>query len=272
MTTLFTETHRSQLAEVGFAHVEKVIPTELTEAVLRALKDVSCVDFHDTASWYELPDSYPGIIPCHHHCSQWAIRQHPRLHQVFAELWRARDLWVSMDRIGFVPPLRAGELEISQLHWDMDPRGEFTYQAIVYLTDAPQDRAPFHAVPDIFKHLDSWLGRQPEDFDFFCADFSDAPTQAVPGKAGDLIIWNSRLPHGPGPNRAELPRVMQAVTLFPPTHATWSRAEQIDWWLTKRAPPWWRDVPGQVDPEPGGPAELTSLGERLVGLTPWNPC
>jgi hypothetical protein len=270
MSTLFTEAHRSQLAEVGFAHVAGVVPTDLTDTVLNALRDVSPVDIGDPATWYRLPDTYPGIIPSHHHPAQWEIRQHPRLHQVFSELWRTQALWVSMDRIGFVPPLRSGELEQSQLHWDLDPRSEVTYQAIVYLTDAPEERAPFQAAPDIFRNLGSWLARQPEDFDFLWADFSGAPTRAVVGKAGDVIIWNSKLPHGPGPNRAVEPRVMQAVTLFPPSHAKWTRAEQIDWWRTKRAPPWWRDVPGQIDPEPGEPAALTPLGARLVGLTPWD--
>jgi hypothetical protein len=40
--------------------------------------------------------------------------------------------------------------------------------------------------------------------------------------------------------------------------------------VLRRAPPWWRDVPGQVDPEPGEPAILTEHGQRLVGLKPWS--
>jgi hypothetical protein len=191
------------------------------------------------------------------------------VHQVFSELWRTRALWVTIDRIGFVPPLRPTDIQKCEMHWDLDPRGEAIYQAIVYLTDVSLERAPFCAVPQVFQDPDAWLARQPKRVDFSSADFSGEPTVAVPGKSGDLIIWNSKLPHGPGPNRAPVPRVMQAVTMFPPSKANWTREQQIDWWRTKRAPPWWRDVPGQVDPEPGEPAALTAHGERLLGLREW---
>jgi hypothetical protein len=267
---LFTEAHRTQLSQLGFVRVENVIPAELTNTLLRALRHISPVDFENPATWYLLPETYPGIIPSHHHQAQWEIRQHPRLHQVFSELWRTHALWVSMDRMGFVPPLRSTDVETCQIHWDMNPRGEPIYQAIVYLTDVPPDRAPFSAVPDVFQNLEAWLARQPKDFDFSAVDFATEATVTVPGKAGDLIIWNSKLPHGPGPNRATGPRVMQAVTLFPPAKANWTREEQIDWWRFKRAPPWWRDVPGQADPEPGDPAVLTQHGQRLVGSRPWD--
>ena len=267
---LFTNAHREQLENEGVTRVEGVIPAESAKLVLDALKDVSCVDYDDPQTWYRLPATYPGIVPSHHHQSQWDIRQHPRLHQVFSELWGTRALWVTIDRIGFVPPLRPTDIQQCEMHWDLDPRGEAVYQAIVYLTDASLERAPFSTVPQVFQDPEAWLARQPQSFDFSCADFSGEPTVAVPGNAGDLIIWNSRLPHGPGPNRADDPRVMQAVTMFPPSKASWTREEQIDWWRTKRAPPWWRDVPGQVDPEPGEPALLTAHGERLLGLREWD--
>ena len=266
---LFTDAQRKQLERNGFTRVHGVIPTELTNALLSALKDVSRIDYADPATWHLLPESYPGIIPSHHHQSQWDIRQDPRLHQVFSDLWGTQTLWVTMDRIGFVPPLRPTDIDGCSLHWDLDPRGESTYQAIVYLTEVSPERASFNAAPQVFQHLDEWLTRMPKEFDFTSADFSREARVPVPGEAGDLIIWNSKLPHGPGPNRASSPRVMQAVTMFPPSKATWSRDEQIAWWRTKRAPPWWRDVPGQVDPEPGAPAALTEHGQRLVGLGDW---
>jgi hypothetical protein len=266
---LFTPDHQEQLITRGFTRIAAVIPAEVAAAIVTALPEVSAIDYEDPLTWHRLPESYPGIIPSHHHQSQWNLRQDPNLHRVFSELWGTNALWVSMDRIGFVPPLRPGDVDSSQLHWDMDPRGQSTYQAIVYLTDATAERAPFTAVPRIFQDLPNWLAAQPEAFDFSEVDFSNEPTVAVEGKAGDLIIWNSKLPHGPGANHASLPRVMQAVTMFPPSHADWTREQQISWWQTKRAPPWWRDVPGQADPEPGPPAKLTEHGQRLVGLKAW---
>ncbi len=266
---LFTPEHRDQLLTSGFTRVEGVIPGNVTTAILNALPDVSVIDYGNSATWYRLPESYPGIIPSHHHQSQWNLRQDLNLHRVFSELWGTDVLWVTMDRIGFVPPLRPDEIESSQLHWDMDPREQPIYQGIVYLTDVTADRAPFTAVPRIFQNLREWLASQPEGFDFSCVDFSNEPTVSIEGTAGDLILWNSGLPHGPGANHASMPRVMQAVTMFPPSRAHWTQEEQIGWWQTKRAPPWWRDVPGQADPEPGPPAELTDHGQRLVGLKQW---
>lgn len=263
---LFTAAHRTELERVGLTRVAKVIPTACADNVLSALKSVSAVDYAEPTTWYRLPQSYPGIIPSHHHQTQWDIRQHPRLHAVFSQLWGTPRLWVTMDRIGFVPPLRPLESEECTIHWDLDPRGEATYQAMVYLAEAGPERAPFTAATQVFENLETWLARMPPQFDFNEVNFSGEPTVAVPGNAGDLIIWNSKLPHGPGANRASSPRVMQAVNLFPINHAKWTRDAQIDWWQTKRAPPWWRDVPGQRDPEPGTPASLTEHGQRLVGL------
>lgn len=275
-TKLITDGHRHQLRELGATRVESVIPRECSEAVIRALPAVSAIDFNNPSSWYSLPEEYPGIIPSHHHQSQWDIRQHPRLHQAFSELWGTEMLWVTMDRIGFVPPLRRDENERCTLHWDTDPRSESVYQAIVYLTDASLERAPFTTTPSVYRSLDAWLEER-SDFDFERVHFSSEKAVPVPGQAGDLIVWDSKLPHGPGANRSSLPRVMLAVTMFPAeesplrgsTPLRWRREEQIEWWRSKRAPPWWRDVPNQRDPEPGAPAVLTGLGRRLVGIDMW---
>src|SRR5579871_2718771 len=101
---LFTDRHRRQLEQLGFTRVEGVIPQVNADAVLAALHEVSAVDYQDPQTWYVLPADYAGIIPSHHHQSQWDIRQHEPLYAVFSALWRTRALWVSMDRIGFVPP------------------------------------------------------------------------------------------------------------------------------------------------------------------------
>jgi hypothetical protein len=71
---------------------------------------------------------------------------------------------------------------------------------------------------------------------------------------------------------------MHAVSMLPaprrgggwPGSRDWTREELVEWWRTKRAPPWWRGLPHQQDPEPGEPARLTALGRRLVGLDDWD--
>jgi hypothetical protein len=212
---LFTPDHRRELEELGFTRVPGVIPRALLARLLDALPSISPVDYHDRSTWYRLPRERPWTIPSHHHQQQWDIRQHPRLHQAFSELWQSEKLWVTMDRIGFVAPLRPGD-KSARLHWDRDPRDNVrNYQAIVYVTDAPSDGAPFSAVPSVFRDLDDWLCQQPLDSTFRAADFSTEDVVSVPGKAGDLVIWDARLPHGPGPNTAARPRVLQAVSHVP---------------------------------------------------------
>lgn len=71
---LFTDVHRQQLETVGVTRIESVISKSYVDAVVGVLPDVSPVDIQDPASWYFLPAAYPGIIPSHHHQTQWDIR------------------------------------------------------------------------------------------------------------------------------------------------------------------------------------------------------
>lgn len=110
-------------------------------------------------------------------------------------------------------------------------------QALVYLTDTPPERGTFLAVPAVWQQLDARLAHQPAGFDFTQADFSSEEVVAAPGRAGDVIIWHPRLPHGPGENTSSLPRAMQAITMFPAPNGevitvaggVWTQAEQISW-------------------------------------------
>jgi hypothetical protein len=52
-------------------------------------------------------------------------------------------------------------------------------------------------------------------------------------------------------------------------NARLERQERIECWRQERAPAWWRDWKGQVDPEPGAAALLTPLGRRRVGVDRW---
>jgi len=95
----------------------------------------------------------------------------------------------------------------------------------------------------------------------------------VPMEAGDLLIFNSSQPHGIRPNRSgDRVRVAQYSSMMP---AEEDNEALKDWRITS-----WRD---QVAPEgyafPGDPrnfeklkydrAELSDLGEKLLGLKKW---
>ena len=94
--------------------------------------------------------------------------------------------------------------------------------------------------------------------------------EAVPvaGKAGDLVIWHSALPHGSSPNSAEYPRMAQYITMSPaPNGGTDTNEKRVTGWrerltgLGKEAK--------EKEHYQGKTAELTPLGKKLLGFEPW---
>jgi ectoine hydroxylase-related dioxygenase (phytanoyl-CoA dioxygenase family) len=89
-------------------------------------------------------------------------------------------------------------------------------------------------------------------------------------KAGDLLIWHHGLPHRTGPNLTDEVRLVLYLSMAPARQNEQERLERV------RA---WRDrLPGaslfEGDPlrreeRHGVTAELTHLGQRLLGAQPW---
>jgi ectoine hydroxylase-related dioxygenase (phytanoyl-CoA dioxygenase family) len=158
----------------------------------------------------------------------------------------------------------------SVLHWDLDPRAasSSTYQGMLFLTDVARGEGSFECVPSILAELDRYLYTHPGPVLDVPVDLTGHDVVEVPARAGDLVIWSARLPHQGGRNRSAQPRVSLAVTMRAEgTDA--ERQERIECWRQKRAPAWWRGWKGQIDPEPGEPADLTPLGRKLVGVDRW---
>lgn len=241
-----------------------MVPEALLAPARRAIAEVLGVDPDDPVRRYPARRLSWSVVPVHHAQAFWDVRQHPRLYEVFRELHGRDDLWVSMDRAIYKVPSHPDFPDESRLHWDLDPRvpREPAYQGMIFLTDTPAEQGAFECVPAIFRDLPSYLrDHAPEDP-------VDGPTVRAPVSAGDLVLWDARLPHHGGANTGDRPRMSLAVVMNP-AGTEEERHERIGWWRDRRAPPWWRGWPGQVDPEPGGPAALTALGRRLVGLDPW---
>ena len=105
---------------------------------------------------------------------------------------------------------------------------------------------------------------------FFNPGLNDRKTLQIEGKAGDLILWSTRLPHGPAPNHSTKPRIAAFVSMGPPLDSPELRAQMKEWWSNKQAPVSWRGLPGQLEIEPGPPAKLTKLGMKLIGMLSWD--
>jgi len=266
--------HRLHFRYNGYIVIRNVIPRELVADAVREITAFLGADMTDNATWYGGAPELDGIVPLHHAQALWDIRQHPDLYEVFAEFFRNRRLMVDINRCIFRPPIRAGStVSYGNIHWDTDPRapGEGSVQAVVLLTDVRRDGGGFQCLPKVYQNLNVWLQQyaSKDDFDFFYPKLKQYKTTQIEGKAGDVILWSSKLPHGSATNSSNWPRIATFVTVQPAIHDAKARELMKSWWLTKRAPDYWRGLPGQLDPEPGPPALLSELGLKLIGVLPW---
>lgn len=258
----------------GYMVIRNVIPGELVANAVREITSFLGADLADDATWYNGAPELDGMVPLHHAQALWDIRQHPDLYEVFAEFFGNRRLMVDINRCIFRPPIRDGlTVSYGNMHWDTDPRapGPGSLQAVVLLTDVRPHGGGFQCLPELYRNLNVWLQQNAsqDNFDFFYPNLNQSTATQIEGTAGDVILWSSKLPHGSATNSSNCPRIAAFVTMQPASDDTKVRELMKTWWLTKRAPDYWRGLPGQLDPEPGSPAVLSELGLKLIGVLPW---
>ena len=76
-------------------------------------------------------------------------------------------------------------------------------------------------ISTLFKQLESWLEGRPKGRSRMLEEKVDFEVINVPSKAGDLVIWDTRMAHGTSPNRTTVPRFAQYLSTCPaePEHA-----------------------------------------------------
>lgn len=288
--SLLDRSDREFFAENGYLKIEGAVPAERCQAVVDDIHAFTGRDPDDPDSWYEPPKgldeqfSSAGMVEMYHRQSMWAVRQHPRVYQAFAELLGEERLWVSIDRVNMTPPAREAHPELDRgfVHWDVDltavptpvprPHG---VQGVVYLTDTSADQGGFCCVPELYRDIDEeWLAdrrEQEEPNDLSEAELADYDVEAIPGEQGDIVIWDRLCPHGNGRNHADRPRFAQYVLMTPESFAdSEKRAARTESWRESTAPPGaaFPGDPRELEAETP-PAELTPLGRKLLGLDPW---
>jgi hypothetical protein len=196
-----------------------IVPAVITPRHVRELADVVWAavgaDPDDPATW-RLTD-HGIMVQLFQHPALTPARTSPRLLKAFAQIWGTADLWTSLDRVSFNPPVRPGvEFPGPRLHWDISlvPPVMLQTQGMIYLTDTTAEQGAFEAVPGFHKRIDAWLEGLGEGVDPRRVDLSGEARRIAAG-AGDLIIWHSALPHGASPNTGDKPRLAQYVTQFP---------------------------------------------------------
>jgi hypothetical protein len=196
-----------------------IVPAVITREQARALADVVWAsvgaDPDDPATWRLTEHGI--MVQLFQHPALTPARTSPRLLKAFAQIWGTADLWTSLDRVSFNPPVRPGvEFPGPRLHWDISlaPPVVFQVQGMIYLTDTTADQGAFEAVPGFHKRIEAWLASLDDDVDPRGVDLS-AEARRIGADAGDLIIWHSALPHGASPNTGDQPRLAQYVTQYP---------------------------------------------------------
>jgi hypothetical protein len=262
------------LRRFGWMRIEGAVHVRLCEQLVEVLETEIDVPVHDRSRWHEHGGEPRDFIPIWGHQAQWDIRQHPDLHRIWATLWETDRLGVSLDSCRFTPPWQPGFAEPYGIHWDHDPWNaeKRAYQGVLALTDTAVDQGGFRCVPSLYHDRAPWPRAPTIDRDGdenWLANTQGREIVHATAQAGDLIVWDSRLPHGNSQNRSSEPRIAFYIMMGPFPADDALRQAQIDSWRTGRCVPWWRSRPGYDRIEPWPPANLTKLGRRLLGLDDW---
>ena len=103
---------------------------------------------------------------------------------------------------------------------DYDPETKTqNVQGLIALSDQTDiNMGGFQCVPWLFQNYDLWKLGQPEDRNHFQPDISgiEKYIEKVAMEAGDLLIFNSLLPHGIRPNLSkDKVRIAQYISMMP---------------------------------------------------------
>ncbi len=281
--SIFSASDLQFFLDNGYVIVHDAAPAKNLQAVIDAIFDFLGMNPNDPNDWYRPPHRTGGMVELYQHQALWDNRQYPRIHQAFSEIFRTEKLWVSEDRASMKPPMHPDHPEYDHkgfTHWDIDTSKlplPFRVQGVLALTDTSEDMGGFQCVPGFHKDLDAWIAKQPADRNPFTPDLSALPAgmkvTPIPMRAGDLVIWDTRLAHGNGHNVSNKPRLAQYISMSPADEDNEvERLARIDRWQHRKKPAYDRAFPG--DPRrreeiEGTTATLTPLGRKLLGLDRW---
>jgi len=269
--------------ENGYVIIPDAVPRKNLQVVIDLLWEFQEMDPHDPTSWYHNPAreiqmtelKNSGMVEVYNHQALWNNRQYPRVYDAFVDIWGREDLWVTIDRANLNVPSKPDWEFKGFIHWDIDTSMDpppVNVQGVLSLVDTTEEMGGFQCVSQLFRDFKQWVKTQPPDRDPFKPDITGLELDKIVTRAGDLLIWNSLLAHGIRPNHSHKPRLAQYISMAP---AQEEREDLRNWriksWKEREAP--------QGYPFPGDPrewekknattAELTTLGEKLLGLKSW---
>ncbi len=238
--------------EMGYLVIKRAVPRATCRRVIEEMFAHTGMDEADATTWHEYRcegitrfGSETGgagqggggggtMLNMWTTQGMWDLRTSPRIHRAMSQLWDTHKLWCSIDTCDLKPPLRAeafpGWGGALGLHCDLPPeflrgaaaRRDRRIQGQVYLADTTDRGGGFRCIPGFMPpHFDEWIATQPEGEGI---DFNKVPEQtdfaveSIAAEAGDMVVWNSYLPHGNGDNHEASCRLTAYCTMFPAEH------------------------------------------------------
>lgn len=268
----------------GYIIVPNAVPSENLTAVTDAIWEFQEMNPNDPTTWYRTPEranemvelNRSGMVELYHHQALWDNRQYPRIYDAFVDIWETEKLWVTIDRVNLNIPVKPEWDFKGFIHWDIDTGivpTPFDVQGVLSLTDTVPNQGGFQCVPGFPKQFDEWVKTQPDDRDTWKPDLTDLEVKKIETKAGDLLIWNSLLPHGTGRNDSDKPRLAQYISMSPAKEDdTALREWRVRSWQDRLAPEGFA-FPGDprgLERKHGKTADLTLLGRKLLGVDSWD--
>lgn len=269
----------------GYVVIKGVVSREQAAQTAAFLWEFEDKNPDDKSTWYtearaemkmkELAGT--GMVEVYNNQHLWNNRQTQRVYDAFVDIWGTEKLWVTIDRANLNFPIRPGFEYKGFIHWDYDPETKpQNVQGVLALSDqTDENMGGFQCIPWLFKNYDSWKLAQPEDRDRFKPDISGLEDKIVKVRmeAGDLLIFNSSEPHGIRPNHSENGvRIAQYISMMPAQEENEALREwRINSWKNRVAPEGYAfpGDPRNWEQTKYAQAELTELGEKLLGLKKW---
>jgi len=269
--------------ENGYIVVKNAVPREQADRLANFLWEFEEKEPDKPETWYAPPRAEmqmkeltnTGMIEVYNHQYLWDNRQTQRVYDAFTDIWGTDKLWVTIDRANLNFPMRPGFEYKGFIHWDYNPETKpQNVQGVLALADqTDENMGGFQCIPDLFRNYDTWKLTQPADRDYFKPDVTGLELVKVKMKAGDLLIFNSLEPHGIRPNNSvDKVRIAQYIAMMPAQEEDEPlRQWRINSWKNRIAPEGYAfpGDPRKWEETKYKTAELSQLGEKLLGLKEW---
>lgn len=269
----------------GYIVIKNAVPRNQALETAEFIWEFDDKDPKDPLTWYadaraemqmkELAGT--GMVEVYNNQYLWNNRQYQKVYDAFVDIWGTEKLWVTIDRANLNFPIRPGYEHKGFIHWDYDPDTKpQNVQGVLALSDqTDKNMGGFQCIPWLYRNYDKWKLSQPETRDKFKPDIRGLENKLVKVslEAGDLLIFNSRQPHGIRPNNSkDKVRIAQYISMMPAQEDDKALVEwRINSWKNRIAPEGYAfpGDPRNWEQTKYKTAELSPLGRKILGLDRW---